>query len=350
MSGAPSLPTFEPPLSHLSSLSTAIQTSLRDYEAASTPADKAAALQKLQLHSTKLSRATAPIPQQFHELNMRPNLNVALRIAIEMNLFSYLPISGATISPSDLAEKITNADEEFVLRISRVLAAFDILAESPGPLYSHTPFSRFLLNPAGKVSIRHLFDNMLCAHAKSTIGYWKQNGFRNPEDADNCPFTFAHGKRDMSFFDILESMPEEMEVFKEYIATVSVLGVQQLVQLFDFGKLLPNKEGVVLVDVGGGKGHVINEIRNVYPEMKGFVLQDLKVVLDGSVLVDEEVELIPYDFFNSVQPVKGTFNYSSSRNFMVTLCLKAPIIFSKPSCTTGLMPPASPYSPISPRP
>ena len=191
---------------------------------------------------------------------------------------------------------------------------------------------------------------MLCAHAKSTIGYWKQNGFRNPEDADNCPFTFAHGKRDMSFFDILESMPEEMEVFKEYIATVSVLGVQQLVQLFDFGKLLPNKEGVVLVDVGGGKGHVINEIRNVYPEMKGFVLQDLKVVLDGSVLVDEEVELIPYDFFKSVQPVKGTFNYSSSRNFMVTLCLKAPIIFSKPSCTTGLMSPASPYSPISPRP
>jgi len=80
---------------------------------------------------------------------MRSNLNVALRIAIEMNLFSSLPTSGAAISPSDLAQKITNTDEEFVLRISRVLAAFDILSESPGPLYSHTPFSGFLLSPAG---------------------------------------------------------------------------------------------------------------------------------------------------------------------------------------------------------
>jgi hypothetical protein len=95
---------------------------------------------------------------------------------------------------------------------------------------------------------------------------------------------------------------------------------------------------------------VINESRNVYPEMKGFVLQDMKVVLDGGVLVDEKVELIPYDFFNDVQPVKGTFNYFSSRNLMVTLYFKTPIIFSKPSYTTGLMPPASPYSPISPPP
>ncbi|KAE9382157.1 S-adenosyl-L-methionine-dependent methyltransferase [Stipitochalara longipes BDJ] len=308
MSGAPSLPNFEPPPSLLSSLSTAIQTSLRDYEAASNPADKAAALQKIQLHSTKLSRATAPIPQQFLELNMRPYLNVALRIAIEMNLFSSLPISGTAISPSDLAQKITNTDEEFVLRISRVLAAFDILSESPGPLYSHTPFSRFLLNPTGKASIRHLFDIMLRAHMNSTIGYWKQNGFSNPEDAGNCPFTFAHGKSDMNVFDIMELVPEQQAVFNEHMATVNAAGIQQLVQLFDFGKLLPNKEGVVLVDVGGGKGHVINEIRSVYPEMKGFMLQDMKVVLDGSVLVDDEVELIPYDFFNNVQPVKGS-NY-----------------------------------------
>jgi hypothetical protein len=307
MSRASGLLPFEPPLSLLSSLSAAVQTSLCDYETASTPAEKAAALQKIRLNSTKLSRATVPIPQQFHELNTRPFLNVALRIAVEMNLFSSLPTSGAAISPSDLAQKITNTDEEFVLRISRVLAAFDILSESPGPLYSHTPFSRFLLNPPGKASVRHLFDHVLRAHVNSTVAYWKQNGFRNPEDADNCPFTFAHGKKDMSFFDIIESMPEGLKVFNEVMATLNVLGIKQIVQLFDFGKLLPNKEGVVLVDIGGGKGHVINEIRNVYPQMKGFVLQDKKVVLDGGVLVDEEVELLPYDFFREVQPVKGTF-------------------------------------------
>ena len=118
--------------------------------------------------STKLSRLTAPVQQQFIELNLRPNLNVAVRIAVEMGLFGALPLSGEPLVVAELAKK-TNAQEEFVLRISRVLGAFDILQESDSssglPVYSHTPLSRFLTTPTAQASTRHLFDNMLQGQA-----------------------------------------------------------------------------------------------------------------------------------------------------------------------------------------
>jgi len=85
--GASGLPPFEPPVPALSSLSSSIQISINDYEDAKTPKEKATALQKIQLAATKLSRATTPLHQQFMQNNFGPNVNVAVRIALEMGLF-----------------------------------------------------------------------------------------------------------------------------------------------------------------------------------------------------------------------------------------------------------------------
>jgi len=69
---------------------------------------------------------------------------------------------------------------------------------------------------------------------------------------------------------------------------------------------VPNEDGVALVDIGGGKGQMLKAIQEAYPEMKGkLVLEDLKVVLDGGVVVSEDVKLQTYDFFKEVQPIKG---------------------------------------------
>ena len=86
-SGPPGFPPFEPPLSALSALSSAIQTSIADYKNAKSPKEKAAALQKVQTSSNKLSRTTTPVQQQFMQINFGPNVNVAIRIGVEMGLF-----------------------------------------------------------------------------------------------------------------------------------------------------------------------------------------------------------------------------------------------------------------------
>jgi hypothetical protein len=67
-----------------------------------------------------------------------------------------------------------------------------------------------------------------------------------------------------------------------------------------------NADGVVLIDVGGGKGHCVNEIVETWPGVDGmFALEDLGSVLDGRTLVTEDVILKPYNFFKEIQPIKG---------------------------------------------
>lgn len=326
-SGPPGFPHFEPPLSVLSSLSSAIQTSITEYENAKTSKEKAAALQKIQASSTRLSRTTTPMQQQFMQINFGPNVNVAIRIGVEMGLFvcpsfplnksilltsqSALPTSGEPSTVADLAQK-TNAQEEFLFRIARTLSVFDILQESDSPSselpsYSHTPYSRFLTLPPAEASTRHLFDNMLQAQVNSASGYYLKYGFKNPEDAKNSPFSFANGRDDKGVFDILEEQPERMKLFNSAMAIQATIGLKEVMLSYPFDKLEANKEGVVLVDVGGGKGQVINEIRTVYPELKGsIVLEDMQVVLEGGTVVPEEIKKQPYDFFKGEQPIQGT--------------------------------------------
>ncbi|KAG4411952.1 hypothetical protein IFR04_014902 [Cadophora malorum] len=312
-SGPPGFPPFEPPLSALSALSSEIQTSITDYENAKTPKEKTAALQKVQASSNKLSRTTTPIQQQFMQINFGPNVNVAIRIGVEMGLVIALPASGEPSTVADLAQKI-NAQEEFLFRIARTLSVFDILQESDSPSsdlpsYSHTSYSRFLTLPTAEASTRHLFDNMLQAQANSASGYYLRHGFKNPEDAKNSPFSFANGTDDKGIFDILEEQPERMKLFNSAMAIQATIGLKDVLLAYPFDKLEANKDGVVMVDVGGGKGQFINELRSVYPNLQGLMaLEDMDVVLQGGTVVPDEVIKQPYDFFKEQQPIKAS-NY-----------------------------------------
>lgn len=309
-----SLPPFEPTVQSLDVLSHLIQEAIHQYETSPSPSDKTIALQTIQTASTKLTRLTTPLPQQFMQMNFGPNLNVAVRIALEMSLFEALPTSGEALTCSSIASK-TSSDPEFVLRIARVLGAFEILKEEKTETgevaYAHTTFSRFLTAPPAKASTKHLFDNMFQAQANSAGGYYKENGFHSPSDPKNTAFTFAHGEKDKGFFDIFEEKPERMKLFNDAMTATAQFGLKELTACYTWGELKGNEEGVVLVDVGGGKGHVVKELKSSTEVFKGkgkVVLQDMKVVLDGGVVVDEDVELMPYNFLNEEQPIKGA-NY-----------------------------------------
>ncbi|CZS92918.1 uncharacterized protein RAG0_03423 [Rhynchosporium agropyri] len=291
--GPPGFPPFQPSHAELSALSLTIRASITEYETAKTAQEKTAALQKIQVTSTKLSRVTTSIQQQFMQLNFGPNVNVAIRIGVEMGL------------SVDRTPKIRRAIH------ARTLSVFEILQESDSspselPCYSHTSYSRFLSLPPAEASTRHTFDNMLHAQVNSANRYYTKNGFETPDDAKNSPFSFANGKENMGIFDILEEQPERMKVFNSAMAVHSTIGLKDIIKCYPFDNLEPNNDGVVLVDVGGGKGHVINEIRTVYPQIKGsMVLEDMQVVLDGGTVVPEDVTKQPYDFFKQQQPIEG---------------------------------------------
>jgi len=100
----------------------------------------------------------------------------------------------------------------------------------------------------------------------------------------------------------------KLTLFNNAMTIMAVLGLKPLGGLYPFDGLVANEDGVALVDIGGGKGQMSRVILEAYPMMKGkLVLEDLQVVLDGGVVVEQDVRLLGYDFFKEVQPIKGKY-------------------------------------------
>ena len=293
-------------------------------------------------------------------------MNVTIAISYSLQLFENIPSTSATnpepnsevkpaitISIAEIAKK-TKATEEFLFRLVRVLGAFEILtlAYPPSPTtengissiqISHTELSLFLLSPSAKASFRNHFEILLPAQLGSVPGYYEKHGFRSPVDSKNVPYTFAHGAVDMDFFDLLVKNEEKLKFFNEAMTIMAVLGLKPLGTLYPFDQLIPNSDGVALVDIGGGKGQMLAVIQDAYPSLKGkLVLQDLKVVLEGGTVVGEEVKRVPYDFFKEVQPIRGLLPLLSHGSpFNLTFQsretdeMKERTTFSSLSSTTG---------------
>ena len=66
------------------------------------------------------------------------------------------------------------------------------------------------------------------------------------------------------------------------------------------------EETVFLVDVGGGKGHDLQELHQKHPKLpRQLVLQDQPDVLIDATGLDSKIRLMEHDFFTP-QPIKGT--------------------------------------------
>lgn len=70
------------------------------------------------------------------------------------------------------------------------------------------------------------------------------------------------------------------------------------------------KNEVFLVDVGGGIGHDLQELKKKHPDLSGrLILQDQPNVIDQIGQSLDGIELTVHDFFTS-QPVKGKLGFS----------------------------------------
>lgn len=66
-----------------------------------------------------------------------------------------------------------------------------------------------------------------------------------------------------------------------------------------------NPDAVLLVDVGGGKGHDAQALRAQFPSVRGrLIVQDLPHVIDEAGCKPLGIEAMPHSFFDE-QPVKG---------------------------------------------
>ena len=137
--------------------------------------------------------------------------------------------------------------------------------------------------------------------------YLSRNGFRVPEDVKTGPFADTWGKNTWALY---EAEPERGEVFNSFM-TKWKEGTKKWFETYPAESHLceqvdKSPGSVLLIDIGGGRGHVMQEFAATPGRRTGrLIVQDLPAALgDTRQLETEGIEIMPYDFFTP-QPVKG---------------------------------------------
>ena len=128
---------------------------------------------------------------------------------------------------------------------------------------------------------------------------------------DQTPHSWYNNMSGKNFWEVLNSTPERIKQFSDGMSLFSAM--QPVVAMFPFEEsLLPGSspDRVLAVDVGGGRGMAMLEIRKNCPRLQGeLVLQDRPYVLDDIKPEDlPGVTKMPHDFFDE-QPVKNAQIY-----------------------------------------
>ncbi|KAK2745075.1 o-methyltransferase [Colletotrichum kahawae] len=238
----------------------------------------------------------------------------ALRLCIDWGVFAAIPEQGA-ISFSEL-DKQVNSETSLIRRVCWVLIASGILRQYGTDRVEHTSLSRQYLpgSPDGLL-LSMVFDEHMLPALKLPE-YFIEYGRCEPVTRLHTPHAYALGHPDKDIWEIQKENPERM---KRFMAAMDVLQkFIPLVGMYDFSwvklKLSENEDRVILVDVGGGKGHAIKAILNENPFIPAerVVLEDRdEIIEEVAALTEPElkgVQLQVHDF-HQPQPVKGALIY-----------------------------------------
>ncbi|KAF9244803.1 hypothetical protein LCP9604111_7195 [Penicillium roqueforti] len=281
--------SHEPSPIKLASLASTINEAILQYSHAESESERISALKSIDVTSQKLAQCAVEPRRSLMAFHFQPHKVLCVRLAIEMRLFDNLPTS-APFTVEHLAKQ-AGTDLEFTSRIARALGALNIFEEVGEDTFKQTALSQ------------EWNDKPMSSY----IEFFNTTGFVSPSDRLNTPFAFAKGAKNVDFFSLLQQDPKAATIFNEAMTSFK----DPLGDLYNFSSLQVEEDGVVLVDIGGGKGQSIQSIQSSYPNLKGrYVLQDLPAVIAaGDRMCSPEVEVQPYNFFEEVQPIKGAAAY-----------------------------------------
>ncbi|KAL8753705.1 MAG: hypothetical protein Q9184_005341 [Pyrenodesmia sp. 2 TL-2023] len=148
--------------------------------------------------------------------------------------------------------------------------------------------------------------------------YMRSQNYQNPTQSTNSAFTYATGSE---FWTHLNGTPVHSHIFNEFMATRRQ-GRKSWYDIYPVGRELSNlpnadtdvekERKVLIVDVGGNRGHDLVELRARNPQLVGkMILQDLPdVVANTSFDPDDNmaIEAMPHDFFQP-QPIRHALAY-----------------------------------------
>ena len=190
----------------------------------------------------------------------------------------------------------------------------NIIAENGADSYVPTPLSNAFTEQKYNDGIIYTYD-VAGPSFRNLPTYLKSINYTLPTSLFDGPFQAAH-KTQLPFFAWLDQNPPYLEKFNSYMAAYRAGKPSwvdpgfypvsdQLVSGFE-----PDVSGdVLLVDVGGGLGHDLRELKEKHPSLPGkLILQDREEVISTITTAGAPFEAQTHDFFTP-QPVQHARAY-----------------------------------------
>jgi hypothetical protein len=196
-------------------------------------------------------------------------------------------LDGGTITAAELAAR-TGLHADALDRVLRLLAAHGVFAES-GDGYAHTAASR-LLRSDHPESMRAY----VRMHGLPTL--W--NGFHELEHAVRTGRPVRDWSRHVAD---LAAHSDAAAVFNEAMVRKSRAVVPAVLEAYDFGAL------EVVVDVGGGRGHLLAAIVERWPGLCGVLFELPHVVADAARIASPRLRIASGDFFADRLPAAHAY-------------------------------------------
>lgn len=246
-------------------------------------------------------------------------MSAIVRIAVDVQLFQHLKDAGdAGLDASTLADK-TAVHELLLQRLMRHLVTMCLVTFHDGAFHA-TKLSNGLAEERYQHSLSFCYDVSRPAFGNFPA-YFKKTGYRSPAvGALDGPFQDTH-VTDLAFFEWLVSTPPHLQHFDSFMTAYRAGKVEWhesgfypvSERLITGYRGSPTTSDVLLVDVGGGRGHDAATFATLHPSHPGrIILQDREPVIAG-VLASSGGTTLPFeaqahDFFTP-QPVRGARAY-----------------------------------------
>ncbi|KAL9621153.1 MAG: hypothetical protein Q9160_004404 [Pyrenula sp. 1 TL-2023] len=189
----------------------------------------------------------------------------------------------------------------------RALNVVGIFTEAGENRYAHNDTSIKLTNKQFRTLVTGLSNNF-SRYMPQLPSYLSSLSFTNPSDSQNTLFNYATNNSG-TFFDWLQSNPSELAPFTAAMTASSAMNRNNVIATVSSLFTPSTTADVLLVDIGSGRGLILDEVRTQRPDLTGLmVAQDLPHEIAGRQPNPGAIEAMAYDFFTP-QPVKGAHTY-----------------------------------------
>lgn len=229
--------------------------------------------------SKRLTRALQTPTDRAWEIFFQPHQLSILKTALEAGWLHMIVDSGETGVTVDRLATSTGADESLVRRLLRVPAAVQTIQEVGVDAFAATELSKLLCTPQMAAGLRHAGHDFAVSVSRMPE-YFAKNGYQTPPSPESGIYNFTRGA---PFLQYLSQRPEWASNFNTFMASVRA-GKTSWIDVFPVERLrVSASDEILLVDIGGGKGHDLAEFATKKKSLAlhgKLLLQDLPRVIN----------------------------------------------------------------------